>query len=222
MGCTPYFYVNPLAGHPDLGVLALVLHPYALEATRMRKCMIALTALLAASSAWAVSPAMIPSGTQVTVRINETLDTRNTRTGDRFTAVLVTPLKTTNGVVIPAGTPFLGHVANSDDAGRLKGRAVLSLALDSFEFRGRTYAVSTGSNGAVSKSHKGRNKALIGGGAGVGAAVGAITGGLGGAAVGALVGGGAGTAGAAITGQKHVTIPSESVMSFQLTAPVQM
>ena len=189
----------------------------------MRKYIgIASIALLTASWAWAGAPAVIPSGTQVNVRINETLDTRDTRTGDRFTAVLVAPLRTTSGMIIPAGTPFLGHVANSDDAGRLTGRAVLALALDSFQFRGQTYPVSTDTSGQVSKSHKGRNKALIGGGAAAGGVIGAITGGLGGAAIGGLVGGGAGTAGAALTGQKHVRISSESVMAFRLTAPVRI
>jgi hypothetical protein len=52
--------------------------------------------------------------------------------------------------------------------------------------------------------------------------IGALTGGLGGAAIGGLVGGGAGTAGAALTGQKHVRISSESVMSFRLTTPVRI
>jgi len=183
---------------------------------------IASIALLTASWASAGAPAVIPSGTPVNVRINETLDTRNTRSGDPFTAVLVSPLQASNGMMIPAGTPFMGHVAYSDDAGRLKGRAVLSLALDSFQYEGRNYPVMTETSGQVSKSHKGRNRALIGGGAGVGALVGGLTGGGSGAAIGALVGGGAGTAGAAITGKKHVTIPSESIMSFQLMAPVRL
>src|SRR5262245_27196935 len=181
----------------------------------MRKLMVVFIALLIAGLAWAGAPAMIPSRTPVNVRINETLDTRHTQTGDRFTAVLVSPIRTANGMTIPIGTRFYGHVVNSDEGGRLKGRAVLSLALDSFQYNGQMYPISTTSSGAVSKSHKGRNKALIGGGAGVGGIVGAIAGGVGGAAVGAVVGGGAGTAGAAITGKKHVTIPTETVLTFQ-------
>jgi hypothetical protein len=178
--------------------------------------------LVTAGLAWAQAAAVIPSGTQVTVRINETLDTRVTNTGDKFTAVLVTPIRTSSGVAVPAGTPFTGRVAISDPSGRLKGRAVLLLTLDSFQYDGNIYPVTTANQGNVSKSHKGRNRALIGGGAGVGAVVGAVTGGVGGAAVGALVGGGGGTAAAALTGKKQIAIPAESVMTFELMSPVMI
>ena len=65
-----------------------------------------------------------------------------------------------------------------------------------------------------------RTGVLIGGGAGVGAAIGAIAGGGKGAAIGALAGGGAGTAGSAYTGNKEIVLPAESAVAFALKAPL--
>ena len=56
-----------------------------------------------------------------------------------------------------------------------------------------------------------------GGGAAVGAIVGALAGGGKGAAIGALAGGGAGTAGAAFTGKRDITLPAETRVQFKLT-----
>ena len=52
------------------------------------------------------------------------------------------------------------------------------------------------------------------------AQTGGLAGGGKGALIGGLLGAGAGTAGAAFTGNKDVVIPSESVITFHLTAPV--
>ena len=61
---------------------------------------------------------------------------------------------------------------------------------------------------------------MIGGGAGGGALIGGLAGGGKGALIGGLIGAGAGTAGAAFTGNNDVVIPSESTITFHLTAPV--
>ena len=49
-----------------------------------------------------------------------------------------------------------------------------------------------------------------------------IGGGGKGAAIGALAGGGAGTAGAAFTGNKEITLPAESALTFKLTEAVNV
>ena len=67
-----------------------------------------------------------------------------------------------------------------------------------------------------------RSAVLIGGGAGVGAALGGIFGGGKGAAIGALAGGGAGTAGAAYTGNKEIQLPAESTLTFRVKQSIQV
>jgi hypothetical protein len=167
-------------------------------------------------------PVVVPRGTPLHVRVDDTIDTRQNRAGDRFSATLSQPVKVDGRVVVPAGTVFSGHVTSSAASGRLKGRAVLGLKLDGFQLNGREYVVQTTSVDRVSAAHKKRNAILIGGGAGLGAAIGALAGGGKGALIGAGAGAGAGTAGAAATGKREVAIQAETQLRFTLRGPVEM
>ena len=163
---------------------------------------------------------VIPSGTPLHVRVDESIDTRRNRAGDGFTATLAQPW-IDGQVLVPAGTAFAGHVTNAKASGRMKGRAQIGLALDTFLLNGRQYRISTTVD-RVCASHKKRNGWLIGGAAGLGAAIGAIAGGGKGALIGAGAGAGAGTAGAAITGKKEVGIIAETPLRFTLRAAVEL
>jgi len=165
---------------------------------------------------------VIPRGTHLHVRLDEELDTRRNRVGDRFTASLHKPVILHGDTVLPAGTRFHGHLVAAKPSGRLKGRAVLGLTLDSFERGGRRYPVDTHGDYRESRRHRRRNLAFMGGGSGGGAAIGAVASGGVGAAIGALAGGGAGLAGAVFTGRKQVAVAAESTMTFTLRAPVTM
>jgi hypothetical protein len=154
------------------------------------------------------------------VRVDEAIDTRRNRAGDGFTATLARPVEVDGRVLVPAGTEFRGHVTTAKASGRLKGRAQIGLALDTFRLNGREYRVSTTSVDRVSANHKKRNGWLIGGAAGLGAGIGAIAGGGKGALIGAGAGAGAGTAGAAITGKKEVGINAETALRFTLRREV--
>jgi hypothetical protein len=164
----------------------------------------------------------IPSGTEIHVRLNETLDTRRNRSGDRFTASLAGPVEEDGRVLVPKGTIFTGHVTVSAPSGRLKGRAVMGLTLDSFEINGARYPVVTTKASRVSARHKKRNLVLIGGGSGLGALIGGLAGGGRGALIGAGAGAAAGTAGAAATGKKEVTLPAETLLTFRLEENVEL
>ena len=163
---------------------------------------------------------VLPRGTTVRVRLQETIDTKRNRVGDRFNATLDEPLVVGDRVVVPKGTHFEGHVVASRESGRFKGRASLALSLDSFLVNGVTYDVSTNRPTSVSGGHKKRNWLWIGGGSGAGAAIGAVASGGAGALIGAGAGVAAGTVGAAFTGRRNVTLPVESRISFTLQSPV--
>jgi len=166
------------------------------------------------------SVAVLTPGTTVRVRLQESLDTRRNRAGDRFSASLDGPLVVNGRVAVPRGTLFNGHVVRSSESGRFKGRAALALRLDSFKLNGVTYDVNTSRPVSVSKGHKKRNWLWIGGGSGAGAAIGAVAGGGAGALIGAGAGAAAGTVGAAFTGKRHVGLPAESRVTFTLQSAV--
>ena len=124
--------------------------------------------------------------------------------------------------VLPKGTKFTGHVTTSDASGRLKGRGVLGITLDSFDLRGQSYPVATSLDTRATASHKKRNIEMIGGGAGLGALIGGLAGGGKGAAIGLGAGAAAGTGTAAVTGKKQVEVPAETMFRFTLKSPVQI
>jgi hypothetical protein len=165
---------------------------------------------------------VLPAGTNLTVRLAQSIDTKRDHAGSRFLAHTAGAVMRDGRVVIPRGAPCRGHLVESKPSGRLKGRAVLALSLDSVEVGGRTYRIATSHTARVSTNHKKRNLAIIGGGAGTGAAIGAIAGGGVGALVGAGAGAAAGTTGAAITGKRNVHLPAETRLSFVLREPVNI
>lgn len=164
----------------------------------------------------------IPGGTSVRVRLRSTIDSSRNRAGDDFSATLDSPVTRDGRVLLPKGTLFHGHLTESKSSGRLRGRAMLALTLDSFDLNGKNYAVGTSSVVRASEDHKRRNIGLIGGGSGIGAAIGAIAGGAKGALIGAGAGAAAGTAGAAATGKRNIRLPVETPLTFTLRKAVEL
>jgi hypothetical protein len=165
---------------------------------------------------------VIPRGSVLRVRIDEALDTRRNRAGDHFHASLAAPVLVHGSVVLPRGTEFTGHITQSDASGRLKGRAVIAVTLDSFRLNRKEYRIHTGNVERLSAAHKKRNLGFIGGGTGLGSALGAIAGGGKGAVIGAAAGAAAGTAGAATTGKLEVGISAESLLTFPLRTALEL
>src|SRR5574341_792039 len=83
----------------------------------------------------------LPAGTRLQVRLLQSLDTSRNRAGDRFVATLHSPVVVNGRVAVPRGARFTGHVANAQPSGRLKGRGILEVRLDAFEWNGRRHSI---------------------------------------------------------------------------------
>lgn len=177
---------------------------------------------IARSPETAVRRSSLPAGSVLTVRLAQSVGSKISRPGDQFEATLSEPIRSGGAVIVPSGAPVRGTIAEAVPLGRFKGEARLRLTLNSIHINGQDYPIQTAD---VSESAKGKGKrtaAITGGGAGLGALIGGLTGGGKGAAIGALAGAGAGGAGSALTGNKDIVLPAESALSFRLEQPVTL
>jgi hypothetical protein len=162
----------------------------------------------------------VPTGTRLTVRTVDAIDSDRNQVGDKFAATLDQPLYVNDLLVIPKGADVYGRLEEAKEAGHLAGKAQLKLSLTGVVVNGQTYAISTGDYDVSGKSRTANTAKKVGGGAAVGAVIGAIVGGGKGAAVGAGVGAGAGTAVQIATKGDQVHVPSETLLEFALDQPV--
>jgi hypothetical protein len=158
----------------------------------------------------------VPAGTPLVVRLEQTVSAKNSNVGDSFSGVLAQSVVVGGVTVIRAGAPVTGVVTAAKGQGRFKGSGDLAIAIR----RVGDYAVSTTAYEATSKGKGKRTAGFVGGGAGGGALIGGLAGGGKGALIGGLLGAGAGTAGAAFTGNKDITVPAESVVTFKLAESI--
>jgi outer membrane lipoprotein SlyB len=170
----------------------------------------------AVASTPAPKPIIVKPGTEIVVTADQSVSSKTSNSGDHFDASLAEPVVVNDRVVIPKGAHATGTVLDAKSAGKFKGNAELRVSLSSVTVKGKEYRVKTT---AVTESGKSRGKRTAvgaGGGAVAGALIGALAGRGKGAAIGAAAGAGAGTAGAAMTGERDITINSESKLSFKL------
>jgi hypothetical protein len=165
---------------------------------------------------------VVPSGTQITVRTIDAVDSDKNHPGDKFQASLEQPLVVNDVTVAPKGTSVYGKLQQVQEAGQLTGKSQLRLALTGIVINGQTYPLSSGDYEVSGKSRGKSTATKVGGGAALGAVIGAIAGGGKGAAIGAGVGAGAGTAVQVVTKGDQVHVPSETLLEFTLDQPVSL
>jgi hypothetical protein len=159
---------------------------------------------------------VVPSGTALSVRLQDSLDSGVNKTGETFQATLDEDLVVDGKIVAPRGSSIAGKVVNVASAGRVEGRAAMSLTLTDLKTASASYPIHTNTLAFEAESSTKKDATKVGIGAGLGAVIGAIAGGGKGAAIGAAVGGGAGTATVLATKGKELNFPAEYQFSFAL------
>jgi len=162
----------------------------------------------------------VPAGKVLTIQLADEVGSKISQPGQTFGGSLARAVQVNGEEVIPSGARVRGEVVDAKSMGHFAGGALLALKLDSITINGQQLPVNTATLTQTTKGKGKRTGLMIGGGAGVGAAIGALAGGGKGAAIGALAGGGAGTAGSAYTGNKEIVLPAESAVAFTLKAPL--
>lgn len=170
----------------------------------------------------AAARSVIPAGTRLEVLLIDTLDSEASSADDRFLASLAESVVVNGVTLLQEGTELRGRVIDVKSAGRIKGRASISLELTDIVQGDRMVAITTDTFAATSDSTQSRDAKIIAGSAGVGAIVGAIAGGKKGAGIGAATGGGAGTGVVLATKGKEIHYGSETRLTFTLTRSVAM
>lgn len=167
-------------------------------------------------------PLVVPADTDISVVLDQTISSKTSKPGDKFSATVEAPVEIEGKVAIPKGARADGVVKDAKAAGRFKGGAALALELTSITVSGKDYELQTSAAAMSSKGKGKRTATMVGGGAAGGAAIGAIAGGGKGAAIGALIGAAAGTGGAGFTGNRDITLPAETALDFKLLQPVSI
>jgi hypothetical protein len=162
----------------------------------------------------------IPSSTPFSVRLVDSIDSNKNKDGDVFHATLDSPILAGGRVVIPKDADVEGEIGGLKSAGHFTGRSEIALVLTKLSFNGRSYDIETNEYKKEGASRGKRTAETIGGGAAIGALIGGLTGGGKGAAIGAGVGAGAGTGVQAVTKGQQIQLPSETMLEFQLNAPL--
>ncbi len=158
----------------------------------------------------------IPAGTQLTIRLNDGLDSERNQVGDTFHGSLSAPIVINGETAIPSGADVVGRVADVKSAGRFAGGSVLTLELTSIATNGKSYNIQTNqwSRSGTGEGKKTATKVV--GGAALGAIIGGLAGGGRGAAIGAPAGAAAGTGVSAAQKGQQIKLAPEAVLNFQI------
>ncbi len=164
---------------------------------------------------------VLPVGTEVALRTNQRIDSRDVVEGQTFSAQISEDIRDPDGsIAIPRGSDA------SLITRRPEGNGDITLDVESISVGGRRYRVSTSDQELENRRDGvGGNKRtgqFVGGGAIFGAIIGAIAGGGKGAAIGAVAGAGAGAGAQIMTSGKEVHVPAETELRFRLDRPLKL
>src|SRR5688500_16722831 len=143
--------------------------------------------------ATAVNANSLPTGSVVTVTLDQPVGTKTSKVGDTFSATVSDAIVASNGqTVVPAGSKVYGQVTGLQDSDNVGQKAAIRLDFERININGaeRPSEANSATTQRQEVKEEARNETLKK--AGIGAAAGAVLGaGLGGGAVSKILGGAA-------------------------------
>jgi hypothetical protein len=179
----------------------------------------------------------VPSGTRLHARINETLNSRTSRVGERFTATVTDPVYSSTGaIVIPNGSTLTGRVDRVQPARKGGNPGSIDVSFVSLRLpNGKTRVINgtltdltsdnakSDTEGTASGDRmKHRKLIFIGGGGAGGAILGAAIGGGKGALIGGLLGAGGGFLGEKLTKGEEAEVRVGTEFGVYLNQPISL
>ena len=159
-------------------------------------------------------PVEIATGTTLTVRLSDTLNSGSHATGHKFSGVLEGALSNNGITLAPAGSKVYGVISEAVRARRLAGSAKLMITITDININGKITPVSVSAINALTESTaKGTVRKV-----GKGAAIGALANGSDGAKDGAAIGLGI----AILKGGNQVVVPAGTLLDFKLTKSLKL
>lgn len=167
----------------------------------------------------------VPAGTRLLIRLHQTVGSKTSQKGDRFTATVISPRPY-------RGATVSGHVSHLDKSGRLEGKTELGLDVDSItlpngpkvwldaellEVRQSDSVKVVDEEGHVRSGSRGKQAIKRTGiGAAIGGVLGGLIGGRKGVAIGLLVGAGAGAGSLVVDGSKELKLEPGTEMLIRV------
>lgn len=174
---------------------------------------------LAGAAASTGSATEIPVGTEMDVRLQTPLSSKDAKVEQRVDATTVVPLARQGRTLVAAGAAVRGHVAAVEPATRLDRRGRIVITFTRLTASGDTHDVTLSITQALESEGIRGEAGRIGVGAGVGAVLGGILNGVKGAIAGILIGGG----GAVLaTEGKDVELPVGTILRVRFDAPLEL
>jgi hypothetical protein len=158
-------------------------------------------------------------GTEFDVRLQTSLSSATARVEDRFDATTVADIRRGDRTVVPAGSVVRGMVSAVTKTTRLERKGSLTVVFDRITIDGRSYAMHATVVQALQSEGIRGEAGKIGVGAAAGAIIGGLLGGAKGAIAGILIGGG-GTL--AATEGKDLELPAGTLLRVRLDSPFDL
>ncbi len=181
---------------------------------------------------------VLVTGTEFEVELLDTLSTKFNKKGDTFRARVFRDVRLRRGVVIPEGTQLHGKISHLKRAGRVRGRAQMSLRFEELRFLdGRIIPleatlvgidqhvnekVKNGEGTIEEGASKGEDLGKIAKTSAVGALIGVVAGGKTAAGVGALGGAAVGLSRVLLTRGKDAQIESRTRLLLRLIEDLKL